>query len=1136
MEKEQGISDLDEIAQKGRKKADGTLYGQSSSGAFNTPGVRVQRKFRPLAEELGVDPSQLKTKTMGERRAVREHEKTGVITFADYLELRGFKTVNEYLSWKKGDGSARQSPKVDTKAYAKKHGALQQQFMAEEGLSGPAAAAKAHQLLKTDDEFELESVERLDPDYIVLDDHSVMETKTVADQWTKSPEKQNRLTSPVVGTTPAGKLEAAKTKSEITHEARATLKQGRRNIEAFENERGANTPPLYKPLIDERRLRAQDVDDEIATLMQAEQEAVASATQQAQRMEPEEIDALLKKARETPGEVAKLTDQLLKLENGPTADEIQKYADAKYGADRSNWGALRMFRTQLLRQENQAFSKRDASGKASQDEQVKVLEDIKRRLADKVNALLRDEMENRNSGGYTPSDDDVKAVIELSLKTTQLGANGAHESWHAVKDLLRGMGKAGERVMAVIERASSKPETVEYLRSRMLEDGESVDSPAMEQLKDPEEREAYLFEYFIRDGGKMPVFPRARGMLSQLVQMLKDFVGITDDLIKTGNFFQFFDSGELIKSVDNNHSLLNALQETKTEQYINKLKAVTKPLRDLVKAAFGHAADRIKEMGNKDYTLIYEKLHVGGDGYAGFIPEWRARMMSFQNEYAAFAGNPAPQKISALVKKIESYKKQSGAEHDLGRETFPPTFTAEKLNGRLEEFREDVLKYGGAGLSAGQIETVINKILARGYSTAQRDWFRGNPEKMAKWTSEDVNQQAFAYINESTRLAELARAFPEGTSLEALLAKGDKSASPYQQQLIRTFIGAATGENAEAMNPMVRKLFGSLITAVNLSLLPFAVFSQMVEPLQLAYRKNDITSSMDAAFRGFRDLPRSFQTINDSTQRDVWEMIASDLGTISDAATVSAVSNLMNEIPMTGGLDKVNRLFFRYNGMEQWHRSMHVAATKQAIEYITENSNDAGKLKELGLTPGQVKLDDDGFLNYSDENVRAGILRYVNEALAHPDAGTNTMWMNDPRMALIAHLKRFTFGFAYHVNNRIVRDIKDGNLLALAPMIVAVPWMIGVDSLRDVFKPGDEPYKENWGVDDYLLNGIERAGLMGRYAIAMDAMRNMSYGGSGVEAISPTAEMTGSIARGVKEGDGWSALFREMPGHQLYVV
>ena len=248
--------------------------------------------------------------------------------------------------------------------------------------------------------------------------------------------------------------------------------------------------------------------------------------------------------------------------------------------------------------------------------------------------------------------------------------------------------------------------------------------------------------------------------------------------------------------------------------------------------------------------------------------------------------------------------------------------------------RLEALGYTQArSLIKAQLDEAVNEILLKGYFPGTDTLFLHNPEKGKKWASEDTARRAFTYVKRATREAELARAFgPDG--LRKLLEAGDEQATPQGRRMIRTYLHAATGDSGLTLSPELRKLFGTVITAVNVSLLPFALFSQLTEPLQLAFRRNKLSSAVDAAFRGFRDLPRSFAAVDSGASRDQWEKMASSLGLINDAVSVSMMADMLNEVPLTGWVEKVNRMFFRYNGMEQWTRSMHIAATRHAMEFI----------------------------------------------------------------------------------------------------------------------------------------------------------------------------------------------------------
>ena len=125
--------------------------------------------------------------------------------------------------------------------------------------------------------------------------------------------------------------------------------------------------------------------------------------------------------------------------------------------------------------------------------------------------------------------------------------------------------------------------------------------------------------------------------------------------------------------------------------------------------------------------------------------------------------------------------------------------------------------------------------------------------------------------------------------------------------------------------------------------------------------------------------------------------------------------------------------------------------------------------------------------------------------------------MNDPRWALISQMKRFTFANAKFVLGRGMKELKLGNAFPVAPAMLAMPWMMAADGLRDALT-GSAGHQAK-GALDYAQHAMERANLFGRGQFGLDTIDAVARGGSPVEALGgPTVEMFGNIARGAHNG------------------
>jgi hypothetical protein len=392
-----------------------------------------------------------------------------------------------------------------------------------------------------------------------------------------------------------------------------------------------------------------------------------------------------------------------------------------------------------------------------------------------------------------------------------------------------------------------------------------------------------------------------------------------------------------------------------------------------------------------------------------------------------------------------------------------------------------------------------------------------------KWLDANLQDSMASFIRSNIGQAEAARADimsreRYGKTVQELLEDGDIDATGSQKATMRDIVDAAHQRLGRDLSPGVRKIMGLVITAENIATLPYGIFSQLMDPLTLAFRKNDFSTVFEDMGRGVKDVLTRAWAKDSKAPKDQWEKLAEFMGSVAQAQITNGLSDMYNPgLHLSGMARKANDLFFRMNGMEQWDRSMRVAATKGAVEFIKthaegKNEHSARFLQELGLTKDDVKLGKDGQLDYGNEKIQDAIYQFVTESVVRPDAATNTLWMNDPHFALVAHMRRFTWAFSHFVLGRMQSEAKHGNYMAAMPLLAAIPWMMMTDMVKHAAQ--FDVRGTQGGVTETLMRGIERAGLMGRSEVFEQALNSQNYGGSFIASLlGPAAEDVNKMAR-----------------------
>jgi hypothetical protein len=424
----------------------------------------------------------------------------------------------------------------------------------------------------------------------------------------------------------------------------------------------------------------------------------------------------------------------------------------------------------------------------------------------------------------------------------------------------------------------------------------------------------------------------------------------------------------------------------------------------------------------------------------------------------------------------------------------------------------------------------------------------------APFLNKNLYQTLNSYISQATRRAEWARRFgAEGQKLTALLKQArDQGASDKQIRMTEQYLRAVNGTLGEGISPTARRWMGNLMVYQNIRLLPLAIFSSAVDPMGIWVRGGSAGDAWHAFRRGIAEIPKNFKRHDPDAKVDWGTELAETMGTIDKAALTHSLGALYSQGMTSEAGRKVNDTFFRYNLMKQFNTLMRVSATEAAVRFIQRHGKLPGQhslrfLNELGLNPEDVRTTGSGRLALTEADglstehalkMRNAVNRWVDGAVLRPDAADKPIWMNDPHFALIAHLKQFVYSFQHTILDRVMHEVKQGNYTPALALSSYVPIMIAADAAKGLIQGGGSTpdWKKDWGLGDYIVNGIQRAGLYGTGQFTSDIIADIRHGGSGFGAIEgPTIEqLTDAIkvAAG-RERFGDFAL-QSMPANALY--
>jgi hypothetical protein len=713
--------------------------------------------------------------------------------------------------------------------------------------------------------------------------------------------------------------------------------------------------------------------------------------------------------------------------------------------------------------------------------------------------------------------DTTRHAMRVSVHALNPTTVAYHEALHGFFAYLIAQGNTD--VARALERAAMSSPIQAQLRKLLANEQDALD-----QLSDPEEAAAYMYQFWA--AGQLKIGDRTRNVFERIRDAIAKVFGIWSTDQRAEAILDYFHSGEFkTQGLGQPNAVTRALMEPGRNAVLEWVKDKTSTLNDALDALTIAGSQRLRDTGVPALRELANLMKASGrfaTDDEGYIPAARAERNRVLNEFGAQLrgytdaqlddalaamqsgngpgaattpeGRLAARVIEKTLADMLAYMKAAGV--DTGKiqpraNYFPRLYDAGYISRHQNEFQA-VLETKG-GLSPREAKAITLHLMASDGAEFTVEVDRPGMQflkprvlamiddaDLAPFTRKNLFEIMGSYITQATRRAEWAQRFKDdGSGLTDLLDKAKaEGATPAQMDTAHKFVRAVDGTLGDTLSPGARRIMGNIVVYQNWRLLPLAIFSSIVDPMGIMVRGGTVSDAWDTFKRGIREIPKAFKK---AYTYDADTQLAESLGVIEDAMLSDTTGQLYTQGMVGDGVRRINDTLFKYNLMEGFNRSMRVGATQAAIKFLqrhrdgTASPHSARWLAELGLKPGFT-------WDINDDGVRAAINMWVDGAVLRPDSVDKPIWMNDPHFMLIAHLKQFVYSFQETILKRTFHEYMHGNYAPAMALTAYVPIMIASDAIKALLQGGGElpEWKRNWGPSEYLASGIERAGLLGK--------------------------------------------------------
>ena len=602
----------------------------------------------------------------------------------------------------------------------------------------------------------------------------------------------------------------------------------------------------------------------------------------------------------------------------------------------------------------------------------------------------------------------MQRFIKVAVNAASPMSTAFHESMHALISVLRGQKQQSQFIKA-LDRAASNPVVLGKMRSLLANE-----PAALEQLSDPEERIAYMYELWA--SGMLDLQAQPQTWMSRFAGWIRSTLSILNNEQKAELYLQAFKDGKLRRPSAVNRVVMQSLSGPERA-------LVSSRVADRVSTLTGKflrtAHGRLKNYGNPALSKIADQFYARSDTQgqrAGYIQTVRevtnlfgtqlANIIKTMDEQqladlsAALHRNVRPtdptmaQKYDdtkSLLRRIFNYMKVSNVDVANVQDYFPQAWSREAIDADFDNFVDALVQVGqvrddngnwidmtpdiassvAETLTTTEGQLALSEDLA-GYSpymqaVNERKIRLKDRAAVAQYMDPDIVRVLTRYVTQAAKRGEYTKHFGRnGERLKDQLQEAKRYGLTDEQieRDVAPAIRAMEGTLGSNIDPHLRSAMSGLITWQNLVVLPLSIFSSLIDPLGIVVRGGEVSDAWTAFKAGVRNIPQSLR--RNGNKLDI-QRFAEDVGTVEESFVLDLLGDMYGSNYMSDWARKTNNLLFKYNLMEGWNTAMRSAATVAAEKFIIRhaagvNQHSTRYLDELGITAKDVQTDADGRL------------------------------------------------------------------------------------------------------------------------------------------------------------------------------